>query len=234
MMTAREARMNLLRAVAATFAAGLGGADSITVLPPSLVLGFPDGFARRMARNVQLVLLEEAHLHRVGDPASGAGYVEALTQSLAAEAWSIFQGIERRGGMAAALHSGHVQNMVREAAGKRNERVASRRKPIVGVSEFLDPSYVAPAVLDVARHELARAPDVSAIPAQRLSEPFEALHSRQPAAAAGRPMSRFPDFTRIALATLPERQGARGVLIASGMDDAGRESRSTSLSPRTT
>ena len=176
MMTAREARMNLLRAVAATFSAGLGGADSITVLPPTLVLGFPDGFARRMARNVQLVLLEEAHLHRVGDPAAGAGYVEALTRSLAAEAWSIFQDIERRGGMAAALHNGQVQTMVREAAGKRNERVASRQKPIVGVSEFLDPSYVAPVVLDVARHELPE-PDVSAISAQRLSEPFEALRA---------------------------------------------------------
>ena len=176
MMTAREARMNLLRAVAATFSAGLGGADSIAVLPPSLVLGFPDGFARRMARNVQLVLLEEAHLHRVGDPAAGAGYVEALTQSLASAAWSIFQDIERRGGMAAGLHSGQVQTMVREAAGQRNERVASRQKPIVGVSEFLDPSYVAPAVLDVARHELPEH-GVSAISAQRLSEPFEALQS---------------------------------------------------------
>jgi methylmalonyl-CoA mutase len=179
MMTAREVNMNLVRAVAAAFSAGLGGADSIAILPHSLVVGLPDGFARRMARNTQIVLLEESHLHRVGDPASGAGYVEAVTQSLASEAWSIFQGIEKRGGMVAALHSGHVQNMVRDAAGKRSELVASRRKPIVGVSEFPDPADAAPVVLDVARHEPPeRGPiggGVSIISARRLSEPFEAL-----------------------------------------------------------
>ncbi|MDP9136895.1 MAG: methylmalonyl-CoA mutase family protein, partial [Pseudomonadota bacterium] len=181
MMTAQDTNMNLLRTVAAAFAAGLGGADSITVLPHSLVLGLPDGFARRMARNAQIMLLEEAHLHRVGDPASGAGYVEALTQSLATAAWSIFQGIEKHGGMVAALDSGHVQNMVRVAAGKRSEALQSGRKTIIGVSEFQAPADDAPAVLDVARREvpeLGQAPDDPRImPSQRLSEPFEELQA---------------------------------------------------------
>ncbi len=166
--------MNLMRAMAAVFAAGLGGADSVTVLPHTLALGLPDGFARRMARNLQTVLLEEAQLHRVGDPASGSGYVEALTQALAGEAWGIFQSIEKRGGMAAALHSGYVRNMIEDANRSRVERVATRQKPIVGVTDFADPADPSPAVLDVPRPGSPRAGH-SSIPATRLSEPFEAL-----------------------------------------------------------
>lgn len=86
---------NILRATAAVFGAGIGGADSICVLPFSLVQGLPNGFARRVARNVQTVLIEEANLWRVADAASGAGYVEELTRSLCETAWTVFQDTER-------------------------------------------------------------------------------------------------------------------------------------------
>jgi methylmalonyl-CoA mutase len=88
---------NILRAVAAVFGAGLGGADSICVLPFSLAQGLPDAFARRVARHVQTVLLEESNLWRVADPASGSGYVEHLTQALCEKAWGVFQRIEKSG-----------------------------------------------------------------------------------------------------------------------------------------
>jgi methylmalonyl-CoA mutase len=180
MMTAREANLNLLRAVAAAFAAAIGGADSVTILPHSLVHGLPDGFARRMARNIQIMLMEEAHLHRVADPGSGSGYIEALTHALASRAWSMFQDVERLGGMAAALASGHVRDLLGDAARKRNQAVSSRRRPIVGVSEFRDPADVPPTVLEATRLELPRH-DATAIRAQRLSEPWE------PAAPAASP-----------------------------------------------
>src|SRR3546814_6503084 len=64
----RDAWVNMLRATVATFAAAVGGADSLTVLPYTHALGLPDGFARRIARNTQLVLKEESHLARVVDP----------------------------------------------------------------------------------------------------------------------------------------------------------------------
>ena len=85
---------NILRATAAVFGAGLAGADSICVLPHSIAQGLPNAFARRVARNVQTVLLEESNLWRVADPASGAGYVEALTSALCEKAWSVFQKAE--------------------------------------------------------------------------------------------------------------------------------------------
>ena len=83
MLTQRDPYVNMLRATMATFSAGLGGADSITVLPHTLALGLPDAFARRAARNTQLVLLEESNLAKVADPAAGSGGIEALTQSFA-------------------------------------------------------------------------------------------------------------------------------------------------------
>lgn len=97
MMARLDPHTNILRAVAAVTGAGLGGADSICVLPFSLAQGLPDAFARRVARNVQNVLLEEANLWRVADPASGSGYVEHLTQQLCEKAWGVFQKIETNG-----------------------------------------------------------------------------------------------------------------------------------------
>jgi methylmalonyl-CoA mutase len=91
MMASLDPHTNILRSVAAVFGAGLGGADSISVLPFSIAQGLPNGFARRVARNVQTVLLEESNLWRVADPASGAGYVETLTCGLCETAWGVFQ-----------------------------------------------------------------------------------------------------------------------------------------------
>ena len=97
MMAKLDPHTNILRAVAAVTGAGLGGADSICVLPFPLAQGLPDAFTRRVARNVQNVLLEEANLWRVADPASGSGYVEHLTQELCEKAWGVFQKIEKSG-----------------------------------------------------------------------------------------------------------------------------------------
>jgi methylmalonyl-CoA mutase len=97
MMAKLDPHTNILRATAAVFGAGLGGTDTFTALPFSIALGVPNAFARRMARNTQLILLEESQLWRVADPASGAGYVESLTHELCERAWSIFQSIEKTG-----------------------------------------------------------------------------------------------------------------------------------------
>jgi methylmalonyl-CoA mutase len=97
MMARLDPHTNILRATAAVFGAGLGGTDTFTVLPFSIAQGLPNIFARRMARNTQLILLEESQLWRVSDPASGSGYVESLTHGLCERAWTIFQEIEKTG-----------------------------------------------------------------------------------------------------------------------------------------
>jgi len=136
MMTCYDPWVNLLRATVATTAAAIGGADSITVMPFTATLGLPDEFARRLARNTQLVLMEESGLFRVGDPAAGSGYVEALTAEMAEAAWTQFQAIEAEGGIIKSLVNGAFQKRVLEVREARARDVATRREPVTGVSEF--------------------------------------------------------------------------------------------------
>ena len=148
--------MNLLRGTIATFAAGVGGADSLTVQPFTAALGLPDIFARRIARNTQLVLLEEANLWRVADPAAGAGGFEALTQALCEQAWTELQGLERQAGnglpgIVAALAGGTLQADLARQRELRARAIATRREPITGTSEFPNLREAAVSVLDVAQ-----------------------------------------------------------------------------------
>lgn len=136
MMARRDPWTNILRSAVAVAAAGLGGADSVTVLPFTLAMGLPDAFARRIARNVQLVLIEEAGLGRVADPAAGSGYLETLSAEMCETAWEIFQSIERDGGLLACVRDGKFQDMVLKMRERLTADVASRRFPLVGVSEF--------------------------------------------------------------------------------------------------
>ena len=124
MLTQRDPYVNMLRATMATFPAGLAGADAITVLPHTLALGLPDAFARRVARNTQLVLLEESNLAKVSDPAAGSGGIESLTQELCQTAWALFQEIEKAGGVFAALEQGLIQRKV--TATRKARRPMSR------------------------------------------------------------------------------------------------------------
>src|SRR4029077_5138705 len=112
MLTQRDPWVNLLRATVAVFSAGLGGADAVTVLAFTAALGLPDRFARRLARNTQLILLEEANLAKVADPAAGTGAMEDLTTKLCDAAWKLFQEIEATGGVVAALEAGLIQRKV--------------------------------------------------------------------------------------------------------------------------
>ena len=136
MTTRRDPWVNLLRATVATFSAGIGGADTITALPFTTALGLPDAFARRLARNTQLILMEEANLWRVADPSAGAGAFEDVTAALAEQAWSLFQEIEREGGIVISLMSGNLQDQIATVRTKREAAVAKRQEPITGVSEF--------------------------------------------------------------------------------------------------
>ncbi len=136
MMSRRDPWTNLLRTTIACSAAAMGGANAITVLPFTWLRGKPDAFARRIARNTHIVLQEEAALGRVADPAGGAWYVESLTHDLAAKAWEVFQSIEARGGLAAVLASGALQDEIAATAKIKADAVATGRLEITGVSAY--------------------------------------------------------------------------------------------------
>ncbi|MCP5027777.1 MAG: methylmalonyl-CoA mutase [Actinomycetia bacterium] len=136
MLTRHDPWVNMLRATVACFAGAAGGADGITVAPFDAAIGFSDDFARRIARNTQIVLQEESNLHRVIDPAGGSWFVEQLTDELAELAWSRFQDLERAGGIAATLINGSLQDELATSGEARMVELAHRRAPLTGVSEF--------------------------------------------------------------------------------------------------
>lgn len=181
MATKRDPWVNMLRATVATFAGALGGADGITVLPFTAALGLPDGFARRMARNTQLILAEESNLWRVIDPAAGSGAFEALTEALCEKSWSLFQAIEREGGILASLAAGREQARIAETRGKARRDIATRKAPITGTSEFPHLGEAPVAVLMPTPAEAGPTLPAEAVqeaeplPSTRDAQPFEAL-----------------------------------------------------------
>ena len=136
MYTRVDPWVNLLRASVSTFASAVGGADSVTCLPFDAAIGLPDSKARRIARNTQIILMEESNLYRVADPAGGAWSFETLTQDIADKSWAFFQEIEGKGGIVEALKSGFLQESIGKTMGERDKAIAKRRIPVTGVSEF--------------------------------------------------------------------------------------------------
>lgn len=181
MMTQRDPYVNMLRTAIAVTAAGLGGADAITALPYTMALGLPDALARRIARNMQLILLEESNLYRVADPAAGAGGIEALTAQLAQSAWALFQDIEKAGGAAAALEKNVIQKKVAETRAARQAAIARRKDALTGSSDYPLLSEKRVEVLNVKPVTVPPLPAAimfDALPQIRLAEPFEALRDR--------------------------------------------------------
>ena len=182
-MARRDPWTNMLRTTAATTAAAFGGADAIVALPFTHALGASDAFARRIARNSQIVAQEESHLGRVVDPAGGSWYVEQATGELARKAWAVFQEIEAEGGIAAALSSGLIQDQIGAVAAERAKAIATGKLELTGVSAF--PFHGADGVTVAPR---PAAPPVGAAQAvrplqpQRLASAFEALRDRADAA----------------------------------------------------
>ena len=180
MMAKRDPWTNIMRTTIACTGAALGGADAIVVLPFTFALGKPDAFARRVARNIQIVCQEESNLGRVVDPAGGSWYVENLTEDMAKKAWEIFQEIESRGGMLAGLTSGYVQDMIAKTAEARAKSVATLRQQLTGVSAFpilgddgvkVEPWQQPPGLA------VSNEPAITVTPLKphRLGEAFEAL-----------------------------------------------------------
>jgi methylmalonyl-CoA mutase len=182
MLTQRDPYVNMLRATMATFSAGLGGANAVTVLPHTLALGLPDPFARRVARNTQLVLLEESSLARVSDPAAGSGGIETLTQQLSEAAWSLFQETEKAGGIFASLEQNLIQRKVAATRAVREVNIARRKEVLTGASEFPNLHEAQAAVLDAKPVALAPSGEAKfnfdAMPPMRLAAPFERLRDR--------------------------------------------------------
>lgn len=214
MFTRRDPYVNLLRATIAGFAAGVGGADAVTVAPFDDAVGAATPFSRRVARNTQALLIQEAHLARVVDPAGGGWLVESLTDALARAGWAFFQEVEAAGGAVVALDSGLLAARVGAVRAAREKAVATRRTPITGVSEFPD----------LAEKPVERAPRPAApnggLPVYRPAAPFEVYRDRSDAVVAAtgaRPTAFLATLGPLAVYST-RASFARNLLAAGGID----------------
>ena len=185
----RDPWVNLLRGSVAALAAGVAGADAVTVLPFDHVSGTVDSdgtLGRRLARNTQLLLLEESHLARSSDPAGGSFYVESLTEELASGGWRVLQDLEASGGIEATIDSGVLAAAIDESWWSRLGALRTRSEPLTGVSEFPLLDEPAPRILA----DPDATPPGAGLPVRRLAEPFEDLRDaadRHRAATGDRP-----------------------------------------------
>ncbi|HFQ93391.1 MAG TPA: methylmalonyl-CoA mutase [Anaerolineae bacterium] len=140
--TVTDPYVNMLRVTTEALSAALGGADSISVAPFDEVIRPPDEFSRRIARNAQIILQEEAYLTRLLDPAGGAYYVEYLTDELARRAWALFQEVEGRGGMLAALQAGFPQELIAQEVESQTAKLATRKDVLVGTNLYANAEEV--------------------------------------------------------------------------------------------
>lgn len=216
MLTRRAPYVNIPRTTVAALAAAAGGASAITVQPFDSAIGQPGADGRRIARNVQALLLHEAGVSRVIDPAGGSGHVEQLTRDLAAGAWNVLQELEGAGGLPAAMNSGLVEQMVRTVWEQRRDNLAHRRDPITAVSEFPELAEPAlerkPAPADTATDAI--------LPLRRYAADFEELRDR-----ADRHLATTGQRPQVFLATLGAQAGytarateATNLLAAGGIE----------------
>lgn len=176
--TRRDRHVNLLRLTTEALAAAIGGVDSLTIPPFDASLGGADGFSRRLSRNLQLILQEEAQLTEVIDPAGGAWHVELLTDELARRAWKQFQAIEAAGGLLAALQAGRIQSEIEAMAERRRRDAASGEAILVGVNSYVNPDEATPEIRPGSKPDApdeAGEPTMSATPLMplRLEEACE-------------------------------------------------------------
>lgn len=206
--TRYDAYNNLLRATTGAMSAVMGGTQAL-VIPPFDVLGDQSSATGdRLARNIQHLLVHESYLDRVKDPAGGSYYLEQATEALAAAAWQLFQQIEEAGGLYRAIEQGLVQGWIAAAQAQKAQRLATRRRTLVGVNQYANPGEVQPE-LDI--------PDDDT----RAAVPFERLRQRADALAASRDGQRLRAYLLLfgdVKMRNARSQFARNLLSAGGLD----------------
>ncbi len=199
MLSTLDPWVNLLRLTMAGFGAALGGANSILLEPFTVLTDPTDPMARRQARNIQFVLIEEAHLGKVFDPAAGSGFLDTLTDDLVKAGYATLQALEAEGGVVAALVAGHFQKRVLAVQAKRDEDARSRTRGMVGVSHYPSSVDTLPVTPPMTRSTEVREEWGLALQYWRPAQAFE--HLRHQVAA-------LPKVPKVALVTLGDAKSS--------------------------
>ncbi len=171
--------VNMLRGTTEAMSAAVAGVSSIEVMPFDSAYETPTEFSRRMARNVQLLLKEECNIDQVVDPAGGSYFIESLTQTIAEQAWALFQTVEQKGGYVESFKAGFIQEEVGKTAEQRRKNIATRKDFLLGTNQF--PNFtetVAEAITlneDKCGCDCAQSAAYTPLKSFRLGEQFEAM-----------------------------------------------------------
>lgn len=219
--TVHDPHVNLLRAANEAFAAVLGGIQYLHVDPFDHITG-SNSFSERIARNIQLILKEEAHLRHVTDPAGGSWYIESLTIELADKGWEFFQQIEANGGMLEVLKYNWLQPKINAVYEQRNMDIQTRKQSIVGTNVFAKLDEIPALKINSTEPELMieKTSKIAPIPKRRLAEPFEELRAN--AKQLGERTGAAPSVALLCLGELKQYKARldfmKGFLAAGGFN----------------
>lgn len=172
--TVYDPYVNMLRGTTEAMSAAIAGVESLEVTPFDASFENPTDLAKRIARNVELLLKHESHFDQVVDPAGGSYYVENLTQSIAAEAWKLFLEIEEKGGYAEAYKAGFIKERIALSAAAKDKNIATRRQILLGANQY--PNFAEVAPQEVSAEVVTRpAAEGNTIPTYRGAMAFEQM-----------------------------------------------------------
>jgi len=151
--TAYDMYVNLLRGTTQAMSAAIAGVDSMEVLPYDCVIRNGSDQSYRLARNIQIILKEEAHFDQVTDPAAGSYYVENLTDSILKESRKMYGELLQKGGFLTSQGSQWVRDSIDRSRERRMQNLATRKEILVGVNQYPDPDEKAPEGLSTVCEE---------------------------------------------------------------------------------
>ena len=138
-LTEKDPYNNIIRTSYEALSAILGGTQSLHTNSFDEAIALPTDESARIARNTQLILQNETGVTNTVDPLAGSYFIESLTDELSKKAWEVIEEIESLGGMTKAVKAGVPKLKIEESATKKQAKVDSGSRVVVGVNKFKNP-----------------------------------------------------------------------------------------------
>ena len=138
-LTEKDPYNNIVRTSYEALSAVLGGTQSLHTNSFDEAIALPTEFSARIARNTQLILQNETGVTNTVDPLAGSYFIEKITDEVASKAWEIIQEVEDLGGMTKAVNAGIPKLKIEESATKKQAKIDSGDRVVVGVNKFQNP-----------------------------------------------------------------------------------------------
>lgn len=133
-LAAEDAQTNILRTTTEAMSALIAGSDSLSITPFNYAYEATTNFTKRIARNISILLKEEAYLDKVNDAAKGSYYIEHLTDELVTNALDLFKEVESKGGFTQNID--FIQSLIKETNDKKVAAYKNGKRTLLGVNKY--------------------------------------------------------------------------------------------------